>query len=318
MAVKADHLNAGTALTEDGAEPAAAWLAARPPTYRRLITPANERDDARLSGALARLAEIDPGLEVGQDAKTGKAVLSMQGPMHCRRLAGKLAEDFGIEIEEGPLTAEYRETISQRVEHRYRHKKQSGGAGQFADVAMIVEPQRRGAGWEFAEVVKGGSVPKNYIPAVAHGAEDALAAGPLGFPVIDVKATLTDGKHHAVDSSDFAFRTAGLQCVKEAMREAGQVLLQPVLKIDIHAPSVFSGGLVALVSSLKGQVLGFEANPDAKGWDVFSCMLPGAAEEALFRDLAGATQGTAWFEAAFDHYEEVYGKEAERIAAEAS
>lgn len=314
VAAKADHLSAGRVFDAAGSLEAPDWARGRPPTLRRLIRPANERDDARLGAALTRLAETDAGLGVSQDERTGAALATLQGPMHERRLKAKLAEDFGIEVAEGPVEADCRETIARRVETRHRHRKQSGGAGQFADVAIVVEPQPRGAGFEFAETVKGGAVPKGYIPAVAAGAEDALASGPLGRRVIDVKVTLTDGKHHSVDSSDYAFRTAGSAAVREALRDADPVLLQPILKVAIHTPSVFSGALVALVSGLKGQVLGFEAHASAKGWDVFNALLPGVAEEALFRDLAGATQGTAWFEAVFDHYEEVYGREAERFS----
>jgi elongation factor G len=141
-----------------------------------------------------------------------------------------------------------------------------------------------------------------------------MARGPLGFPVIDVAVTLTDGKHHAVDSSDHAFRTAGRAAVKQALAQAGPVLLQAIDRVAIHVPSPCSGALVGLVSGLKGQVLGFERDPDRRGWDLFRALLPATAEEELHQALAGATQGTGWFEAAFDHYEEVYGREAEAIS----
>ena len=171
---------------------------------------------------------------------------------------------------------------------------------------MVVElrPEARGSGFAFSETVKGGAVPRNYIPSVEAGARDALAEGPLGFPVVDVSVELKDGKTHSVDSSDYAFRTAGKNAIREALAEVGTVLLQPIMKIDIHVPSVFSGALVPLVSGMKGQVLGFEAHPSAAGWDVFQALLPMAAEDELFSALAGATRGTAWFISAFDHYQE--------------
>ena len=146
-----------------------------------------------------------------------------------------------------------------------------------------------------------------------HGAEDALALGPLGFQVVDVKVTLTDGKHHAVDSSDHAFRTAGKSGVKEALAEAKPMVLQPIELVEIHVPSVFAGGLAPTVSTLKGQVLGFEGHAEAQGWDVFRALLPVASHDELFLALAGATQGTAWIEASFDHYEEVHGRDAAKI-----
>ncbi|MCX8509504.1 MAG: elongation factor G, partial [Rhodobacteraceae bacterium] len=179
---------------------------------------------------------------------------------------------------------------------------------------MTVAPLPRGTGFQFGEQVKGGAVPRNYIPSVEEGARDALAKGPLGFPVIDLSVVLTDGKYHAVDSSDFAFRTAGRQGLKEALAKAGPVLLQPVERVDVHIPSIYSGAMVSLISTLKGQVLGFDRDPECRGWDIFRALLPASAEEELVAGLGAATQGTAWHATSFDHYEELYGREAERIS----
>jgi elongation factor G len=313
VAVKSDHLNPGAVFTQDGTRDLPGWTRGQPPSYRRIVTPLHDRDDVRLSSALARLDAIDPGMTLGQDEETGHAVVNLQGPMHLRRLTGVLQSDFDIEVEAHPLAGSFRETISRRVEKHYRHRKQSGGAGQFADVHLIVEPLPRGEGFRFEETVKGGAVPRNYIPSVDAGAQDALTRGPLGFRVIDVAVTLTDGKHHAVDSSDHAFRTAGLQGVREALKEAAPVLLQPIDHVAIHVPSVYAGQLVALISSLKGQVLGFDPHPEARGWDVFRALLPAPSEEDLFQSLGGLTHGTAWYEARFDHYQEMHGKEAEKV-----
>ncbi|TCM73678.1 elongation factor G [Rhodovulum steppense] len=313
IAVKSDHLDPGYAYTAQQAEELPRWTRGRPPAYARILMPANERDDARLSAALARLAGSDPGMELAQDSETGHLVLHLQGPIHLRRTLAKLAEDFGIEAVEHPVSGIYRETITKTVETHYRHRKQTGGAGQFADVHLTIRPQGRGAGFAFAETIKGGTVPKNYIPAVEAGAREAMDQGPLGFPVVDVAVTLTDGKHHAVDSSDHAFRTAAKAGVREALAEAGPVVLQPIVRVDIHVPSIHSGSLVALAGSLKGQVLGFEAHGDARGWDVFQALIPAAARDELFQALGGLTHGTAWFESRFDHYEELHGREAERI-----
>ena len=316
LAVKSDHLSVGQAYALGGSVALPGWAAARPAMQKVLIAPQHERDEVRLSTALQRLPEIDPGATVSQDALTGKAVLGIQGPLHLRRLTAKLAEDFGIEITHAPVSPEYRETITKAVEVRHRHRKQSGGAGQFADVVIDVAPLPRGTGFGFDEVVKGGAVPRNYIPAVASGAGDALARGPHGVPVVDVKVTLKDGKHHAVDSSDFAFRTAGAAAVREALTLAKPVLLQPILRVDIHVPSIFAGGLVPTVSSLGGQVLGFEGDPGAAGWDIFSANLPARALTELTRSLGSSTRGTAWLRSEFDRYQEARGTEAQQITEE--
>ena len=316
VAVKSDHLDVGKVFAAGSASSAPDWAKSHPPVFARVIEPAGERDEVRLSDALNKLQKTDTGLTVGQDETTGHTVVRVQGTMHLRRLNETLADDFGIEVTEHPPLAVYRETISRQVEQHYRHRKQSGGAGQFADVNVIVRPQARGDGFGFDETVKGGAVPRNYIPSVEAGAQDALEKGPFGFPVLDVAVTLTDGKHHSVDSSDHAFRTAGRMAVKEALSAADPVLLQPIDKVMIHIPSVFSGAMVSLISSLKGQVLGFDRDPEAKGWDIFRALLPASAEDDLIRQLGSATLGTAWYEAEFDHYEEIYGKEAEKISKE--
>ena len=165
-------------------------------------------------------------------------------------------------------------------------------------------------------MVKGGAVPRNYIPAVEAGARDATERGPLGFPVADVSVTLTDGQAHSVDSSDMAFRIAGRQGTREALKAAGPVLLQPIYKVAVHAPAMFTGSLGPIVSSHSGQVLGFDADPDAKGWELYEALVPGSALEGFANDIRASTQGVGWFEAAFDHYEELHGKAADRIVQE--
>ncbi|WP_425043151.1 elongation factor G [Primorskyibacter sp. S87] len=307
LAVKSDHLVPGRLYDKTDAEELPGWAKARSPSYRQVVMPTHERDDVRLSNALSRMAEIDPGLSLSQDENSGHAVLGAQGPQHLRRVSEKLAADFGIEVTTEPVETAYRETIQKPIEHHYRHRKQSGGAGQFADVVIQLAPLPRGSGFSFDEVVKGGAVPRNYIPAVEHGAKDALVEGPQGFPVVDVQVTLKDGKHHSVDSSDFAFRTAGKSAVREALREAKPVVLQPILRAEIHLPSDFVGDLVPVISSLQGQVLGFEGNPDSSGWEIFNALLPAVAEAELNRSIASATRGTGWVDLSFDHYEELRG-----------
>ena len=309
MTMKSDHLSAGQVLQADGAHPLPGWAQSHVPTYRRLVQPIHEKDEARLSTALDRLTEIDAGLSVVQDAQSGHPALGAQGPQHFRRITAKLADGFGIEVEEHQVPSAYRETIRKSVSCHYRHRKQSGGAGQFADVVIDVKPLARGTGENFDEHIKGGAVPRNYIPAVEAGVREALAVGPNGFPVVDVSVTLTDGKHHSVDSSDFAFRTAGKNAMKEAMSDSGVTVLEPIAQVLIHVPSVYAGGLVATISGMKGQVMGFEGHPTAAGWDVFRAQLPMTALDELTNTLASAARGTGWFVAEFDHYTEVRSDE---------
>jgi elongation factor G len=316
MAVKADHLSPGSLATEEEIVPAPAWRSAQEPGLHRILAPVAERDSVKLSGALAIIAEGDSGLTVTQDPATGSALVGAQGPLHLRILRARLKEAFGLEVEEVVPNPAYRETIAKTSEIAYRHKKQTGGAGQFADVKLVVAPGARGTGFAFSDTVKGGAVPKNYIPAVEAGAQDAMARGPLGFPVVDVAVTLTDGLHHPVDSSEMAFRIAGRRGVSDALRSAGPVLLQPVFRVSIHAPALFTGALGPIVASNHGQVLGFDADPDAKGWEVYQAMIPGAALPGFANDIRAATQGVGHFESTFDHYEELHGKAADRVVTE--
>ncbi len=304
QAVKSPHLNMGYTYLRDGSAKLPNWAQPHPSTFRRVVTPVRDRDDVRLSVALERLGEIDPALVVEQHAQTGLTVLNVQGPLHMRRVLEVLKKGFGIEVEETKVPPSLRETITRSVEIQHRHRKQSGGAGQFADIKIEIRPEPRGSGFRFEEHIKGGAVPKNYIPSVEAGARDALMEGLNGHPVDDLCVILKDGKHHSVDSSDFAFRMAGKNAVREALREAGPVLLQPIMRVHIHVPSIFTGGLVPVVSGMKGQILGFENNPDAAGWDVFETLLPMAVQDELCSSLASVSRGTGWFSTDFDHYQE--------------
>lgn len=303
--VKSDHLDLGFAYDSTGQIGLPDWAQPRPSTFQRIITPLHERDDARLSTALERLAEVDPGLSLAQDDVTGHALVGVQGPLHLRRILAQLATSFGVDVSDAPVPLALRETITRPATIHHRHRKQSGGAGQFADVVLSISPSLRGSGFSFREEIKGGAIPKGSIPAVEAGVREALQAGVNGHPVVDVQVVLQDGKHHSVDSSDHAFRTAGKAAVKTALEDAGAVVLHPIMKVAIHVPAVFTGGLVPVVSGMKGQILGFMSHPEAAGWDVFETLLPVAAQDQLSASLASATRGTAWFSSDFDHYEEM-------------
>lgn len=305
LAIKSDHVSPGSVLGPKDSQPLPDWALGRPVALKRLVHPAHEKDDGKLSTALARLAEIDPGLVAMQDEASGAAVVGVQGQQHLRITTTKLADAFGIEVQCEEIPAALRETITGKASVHHRHRKQSGGAGQFADIVIDLAPRSSGSGFAFEETVKGGAVPRNYIPSVEAGARDAMTEGPSGHPVVDVLVTLKDGKSHSVDSSDFAFRTAGFNAVKEALRETGTKILQPILAVEIHVPAIFTGELVQAVSGLKGQVLGFEPHPETNGWDVFRALMPVASEENLSQTLGSATRGTAWFTSEMDHYEEL-------------
>ena len=314
-AVKSEHLDVGNLYNEDGAAGSPEWYSPLSPVWNRAIRVKNEKDDAKLSEVLHKIGNEDPSLAVIHDQESGQIVLGTQGNQHLRRIQKKLEETFDIGTEAEPVIASYRETISSNADVHFRHKKQSGGAGQFADVRLTVAPASRGDGFSFDETIHGGSVPRNYIPAVRNGAEEAMARGPLGFPVIDVKVNLYDGQHHSVDSSDMAFRIAGRGGVSEALGKAQPVLLEPIYEVRFQAPSIFTGALNPMISSLRGQILGFDRDATAEGWDEVKAMMPGEALENLINNLRTATQGIGRYEAEFSAYQELFGRMADEIVA---
>ncbi|MGX9992703.1 elongation factor G (plasmid) [Rhizobium sp. Z1P35] len=311
--VKSDHLPVPSLLTSHAPVASPEWTEPPTPMLERILVPGSERDENKLSETLAKLSETDRGLVVLQEEGTGAQLIRAQGPVHLRDLCRTLSDVFHIEVTDRMPSPIYRETIAKPSEVHYRHRKQTGGAGQFADVKLSIRPNERGRGFTFSETVKGGVVPRNYIPAVEAGAREAMEKGPLGFQVIDVGVTLFDGQYHAVDSSEHAFRTASKMGVRQALSEGSAVLMQPVFRSEIHIPSIYSGSLVQIVSALKGQVLGFDRDETAKGWDIFRALIPGGALDDLARALRSATQGIGYFSKAFDHFEELYGKEADAI-----
>ncbi|WP_112816246.1 elongation factor G [Ensifer sp.] len=312
-AVKSDHLPVPALLSATAAAEAPDWTVPPTPMLERILVPDSERDETKLSGTLAKLAETDRSLKVMQEEGTGAQLICVQGPVHLRDLCKTLADVFHVGVTDRPPSPTYRETVLKPSDVHYRHRKQTGGAGQFADVKLSVHPNERGGGFSFNETVKGGAVPRNFIPAIEAGAREAMEKGPLGFQVIDVGVTLTDGQHHQVDSSEFAFRAAAKMGVRQALSQASAVLMQPVARVEIHIPSIYSGSLVPVVSTFKGQVLGFDRDEAAKGWDVFRALVPGAALDELARALRSATQGIGYFSKSFDHFEELYGKEADAV-----
>jgi elongation factor G len=298
-----------------GAPAAADIPAPPPPTQAFAIHVKDRKDEVRLASALAKLCEEDRALSFIQDAEMSEMKLSGQGEMHLRVTTERLADRFGVTIHTQKPTVAYRETIRDAVTVRGRHKKQSGGHGQFGDVLVEVAPRGRGEGFGFAERVHGGSVPRQYFSSVEAGAKDALARGPLGFPVVDISVTLIDGSYHTVDSSDMAFRAAARIAVDEALAKARPVLLEPILSVTIYVPSDALARASALVSARRGQILGFEARQGWNGWEALRALIPEAEIGDLIVELRSATSGVGAFETQFNHLAELSGRTAEQVIA---
>jgi elongation factor G len=285
------------------------------PAYALAVTVKDRKDEVRLASAMAKLSEEDPSLIFVHDQEQSEMRLLGQGEMHVRVALERLAARFGVLVETHKPNIGYRETIRHAVNVRGRHKKQSGGHGQFGDVVLDVGPRARGEGFAFNETVHGGTVPRNYFSAIEEGCKDALERGPLGFTVVDVAVTLTDGSYHSVDSSDMAFRTAARIGVTEALGKASPVLLEPIQAVEVSAPSDCLSRITAIVSGRRGQILGYDARPDWEGWDLLNALIPEAELDGLIVELRSATAGVGSFTQKFDHLAEIVGKPADAIVA---
>jgi elongation factor G len=311
---KLETFHTGTTLTGAKNGPISIAIPAPPkPVYGLAIAAGERKDEIKLTAAIAKLVDEDPSLSLVHDREGGQMVLWGQGEMHLRVAIKRLARRFGISAATAKPNIPYKETIRKSVEIRGRHKKQSGGHGQFGDVVVEIKPQPRGEGFSFSETVTGGAIPRNYIPAVEAGVRDSLSAGPLGFPVVDVAVVLKDGSYHTVDSSDQAFRMAGRIAMSEGMPKCAPVLLEPVMAVKISVPSEATPRINGMISSRRGQILGFDARPGWDGWDVIEAQMPEAEMQDLIIELRSATAGAGSFEAAFDHFVEVTGKLAEQV-----
>ncbi len=288
---------------------------ASPPVHALSLAIKDRKDEVKLAAAMAKLTEEDPSLVFTQDQQSGEMKLSGQGEMHLRVALERLSARFGVTVEAKKSAVSYRETIRHPSHVRGRHKKQSGGHGQFGDVVLDVRPVDRGDGFQFEEKVHGGSVPRQYFSSVEAGCRDACAQGPLGFPVVDVAATLVDGSYHTVDSSDMAFRTAARIGMSEALEKGAPVLLEPILAVSISVPTEAMSRATAIVSGRRGQILGFDGRPGWDGWDVLEAQIPEAEMEGLIVDLRSATAGVGSYTSKFDHLAEVVGKHADAIVA---
>ncbi|MGD8325713.1 MAG: elongation factor G [Sphingomonadales bacterium] len=283
------------------------------PVYAHALHVDNRNDEVKLSGALNKLCEEDLSLNAHHDRDTQELVLMGQGEVHLNVAIDRLKSRFGITVSTSVPQVHYKETIRKSTTHHARHKKQSGGHGQFGDVVMEIRPLSPGEGFQFTETIHGGSIPKQYIPSVESGVRDYLTSGPLGFPVVDVGVTLLDGKYHAVDSSDMAFQIAGRMAMSEALPGCTPVLLEPIHHVKIHVPSEFTAKVNSLVATRRGHILGFDTRPGWTGWDTVEAHIPEAETRDLIIELRSLTSGAGTFESQYDHLAELSGRIADQV-----
>lgn len=285
------------------------------PVYRLAVVAQDRKDEVKLSSAIAKLREEDPSLLFEQNAETHDMILAGQGEIHLKVAVEKMHDRYGLALTTSAPRVPYRETIRKAAVARGRHKRQSGGHGQFGDVVLEIAPAPRGAGFTFHDRIKGGVVPKQWIGSVERGIRDYMKAGPLGFPVVDVTVALTDGSYHTVDSSDAAFQTAGRLGMSEGMPNCAPVLLEPIMRVMVHVPSEATAKVNGLVSGRRGAPLGYDARPGWRGWDTVRCEMPLSEVSDLIVDLRSLTQGAGTYEMEFDRLAELGGKLADTIVA---
>jgi elongation factor G len=261
------------------------------------------------------LREEDPSLHFEQNAELHEIALVGQGEIHLKVAVEKLQSKYGLKLNTHLPHVPYKETIRKGTTQRGRHKRQTGGHGQFGDVVLDIRPLPRGKGFVFEDAITGGVVPKNWIPSVEKGVAEYLKEGPLGFPVVDLAVKLTDGSYHTVDSSDAAFQTAGRIAMTEGMPNCSPVLLEPIMHVHIHAPNDATAKVNAIVSGRRGQLMGFDARDGWRGWDTVEAQMPMSELHGLIIDLRSLTQGVGTFETKFDHLAELTGKLAEQVVA---
>jgi elongation factor G len=277
------------------------------------IAARDRRDDVKLSSALHRLCEEDPALEWSQDDATHETLLHGVNDEHLQVVLGRLQRRYGVAVDARAPRIAYRESIRKPAMQRGRHKKQSGGHGQYGDCVIEVRPLARGEGFRFIDRITGGAIPKQYSPAVEMGVRDALVRGPLGFPVVDVAVTLTDGSFHSVDSSELAFRIAGRMAMFEALAGAGPYLLEPIAHVAVDTPAGSGSKAGSVLSARRGQILGLSPHPEWQRWERVEALLPEAALNGLDAELRSLSQGLASFSAEFDHLAELGGKYADEV-----
>ena len=310
-----DNVQTGDRLSSDKAIAKRQPVALGAPVYRLAIEAADRKDEVKVTAAIGKLIEEDPSLVFEQNPATQEMVLAGQGEIHLKVAIEKLKNKYSLKLLTRAPRVPYRETIRKSASSRGRHKRQSGGHGQYGDVVLHIEPMPRGQGFAFHDRIKGGVVPKQWIGSVEKGVVEYMKTGPLGFPVVDVAVALTDGSYHSVDSSDAAFQTAGRLAMSEGMPGCGPVLLEPVMKIAIHVPKDATAKVNGLIGTRRGAPLGFDGREGWRGWDTVRAEMPMAEISDLIVDLRSLTQGVGTFEMEFDHFAELNGKLADQVVA---
>ncbi len=284
------------------------------PVIEQAIEPKTKSDQERLSTAIQRLAEEDPTFQVHTDEETGQTIIAGMGELHLEILIDRMKREFRVEANIGKPQVAYRETLRRPVEKiEYTHKKQSGGSGQYAKVLINLEPQEAGSGYEYVNAITGGRIPREYIPAVDKGIQEAMAFGPLaGYPVEDIKVTLVDGAYHDVDSSELAFKIAGSMVFKEAARKADPALLEPLMAVEVTTPDEYLGTVIGDINSRRGQVQGME---EQHGNQVVRALVPLSEMFGYVGDLRSKTSGQASYSMEFSQYGETPKTVADEIIA---
>ena len=283
------------------------------PVISIAIEPKSKADQEKLGLSLQKLAAEDPSFRVRTDEETGQTIISGMGELHLEIIVDRLLREFNVGANVGKPQVAYKETVRKAVEQQGKFIRQTGGRGQYGDVWIKLEPQQPGAGFEFVDAVKGGSIPREYIPAVEKGVKEATENGALaGYPIVDVKVTLFDGSYHDVDSSEIAFKIAGSMAFKEATRKASPVLLEPIMSVEVVVPEDFMGDVIGDLNSRRGKVLGMDTRPAAQAIDA---RVPLAQMFGYATDLRSMTQGRATYTMQFSHYEPVPANVAEGIIA---
>jgi elongation factor G len=308
-----DAIETGQGISSAGMEELP-WVELLQPVAGLSLKATKNGDEVKLSTALGKLAEEDPSLQVELIAESHEQILWGQGEIHLRNALDRLKSRFGLEVKTDAPQVPYRETIRKSVSQHGRFKHQSGGHGAFGDVNVDFSPLPRGSGYVFEETVVGGVIPRQYFSSVEKGIREASKHGPLGFQLVDFKAVLTHGSYHTVDSSDAAFQQAARIAFSEAMPKCSPVLLEPILELQIHAPSEHTPKVQRMISSRRsGQILGFDQREGWRGWDTVSARLPQTEMKDLITELRSLTLGIGTFTWSFHKYQELEGKEAERV-----
>ena len=278
------------------------------PVFALAIAAANRKDEVKLSSALTKLIEEDPSLYWEQHGDTKEVILWGQGEIHLQVALDRLARKYNLPMTTHLPQVPYKETIKTSTKSHGRYKHQTGGHGAFGDVYLDIKPLARGEGFHFHETIVGGVVPKQYIPGVETGVREYLGHGPLGFPVVDIDVTLTDGSYHSVDSSEQAFKQAARLAMTEGLPKCHPVLLEPILSVTVLAPSEYTAKVLQLISGKRGQIQGFEASAEWKGWDQVTAYLPQAEMHDFIVELRSLTMGVGFFQWDEDHLQEVPDK----------